>query len=668
MKQTGPVVIYLLALVLFGAAARLPVEGAVATLVSLTAMGFAGIAFLMYLAPNLSSGVCLLVFGTTLGLACGRLLLVVFDLCFGPSFLAVALALVVLPAIALALLILSPRALPRWSAEEQRELNWIFGLNSVVLLAMTLAFWGVGRLTSRGFAFVPYFAWDFFNHAACAAALARQFPPENPYFAGQTLHYYWFYHLWPAAVIDLSGITARSAVALTLPANAFLFVGSLACMVRVYMPRLASRQLAIGLGLFAFSYIGIFFIIRNVSSWVIKALAIYVNADYSYLSHSWFRDFLYEPHAVTALTGLVFLVYLEAMSMARSGWRTSLVSGLMLGVVAVSDLFVGMIALVWFAVMNGGPFLREKEMRYPIALAALVAAVVISGGFGLQLFPARTGEMILGIHPMTKFGPIYLLVELGPLFVFGAAGVYLCLRRGQNTAFRSVFPLLLVSLVVAFVVIVPVLINLVIRKSIKVVQLPLVVFAAVACDAFLRLPARHWMRLTGAALIFAGFLTLCTDLFQYVDLETVWKPGTVYISQDEMRALEWIRNHTPTDAIVQRLDQVRPGRKAKEDYDINIPAVAERGTLIGNYEYLQVMHIDYRSAENRLAILEGVFAATDPAVLKDNLGRLPSHYILVDGSSPGPLDAIQKLRDSGYLEEVFRSGKMSVLWKGNHGS
>jgi len=668
VKHTGLVVFYLLVLILFVEVARLPVRGAVATLVSLAATGFAGIVFLRYLAPNLNSVVGLLVFGTTLGLVCGRLLLVLLNVCLGPSFATAALSFSLLPAIALLLPRVTPGALPRWSAEEQRELNWIFGLNSAVLLAMTVAFWGVGRLTSHGFAFVPYFGWDFFNHAACAGALARKFPAENPYFAGQTLHYYWFYHLWPAAVINLSGVTARSAVALTLPATAFLFVGSLACLVRVYMPTLAPRQLAIGLGLFAFSYIGVFFIIRNVWSWVIKALSIYVNTTYSYLSHSWFRDFLYEPHAVTALTGLVFLVYLEAMSMARSGWKTSLVSGLTLGVVAVTDLFIGMIALLWFAVMNGRPFLREREMRYPIALASLVALAVISGGFGLQLFPARSGEMIVGIHPMTKFAPLYLLVELGPLFVFGAAGVYLCVRRGRYTAFHSVFPLLLIALVVAFVVIVPSLINQVIRKSIKVVQLPLVVFAAVACDAFLCLPARHWMRPAGAALILAGFLTLGTDLFQYVDLETARNPGTVYISQDEMRALEWIRNHTPTDAIVQRLDQVRPGRKAKDDYDINIPAVAERGTLIGNYEYLRVLHIDERIAENRKAILEGVFAATAPGVLKDNLGRLPSHYILVDGSSPGPLDAIRELRDSGYLEEVFRSGKLSVLRKSSQGS
>ncbi len=66
-------------------------------------------------------------------------------------------------------------------------------------------------------------------------------------------------------------------------------------------------------------------------------------------------------------------------------------------------------------------------------------------------------------------------------------------------------------------------------------------------------------------------------------------------------------------------------------------------------------------AADRLAILEGVFAATGPEALKDNLGRLPPHFLMVDGNSPGPLDAIEKLRASGYLEEVFRSGKMSVL-------
>jgi len=667
VKQTGLVVVYFLALILFGGAARLPVGGAVATLVSLTAMGFAGIVFLMYLAPNLSSGVCLLIFGTTLGLACGRLLAVVFELCLGPSFFAVALALGVLPAIAIVLLILSPRALPRWSAEERRESNWIFGLNAAVLLTMALAFWGVGRLTSRGYAFVPYFFLDFFSHAASATALARQFPPENPYFAGQTFHYYWFYHLWPAAIINLSGITARSAVALTLPANAFLFVGSLVCLVRVYVPRLASRHLAIGLGLFAFSYIGIFFIVRNASSWLLEAVSKHVNTSYSYLSHSWYRDLLYEPHAVTALTGLMFLVYLESTSTTRSGWRASLLSGLMLGVVAVTDLFVGMIALTWFAAMNGRPFLQEKQTRFPIVVASLVAIAVISGAFVLQLFPARTGQLRLGIHPMMKFGPIYLVVELGSLFVFGVVGLYLCLRRRQSAVFHPILLLLVIALVVAFTVIVPVEINQVIRKSIKVVQLPLVVLAAVACDAFLRLPKRHWLRRAGAAVIFAGFLTLCTDVFQYTDVRPVRGRGTEYIGTDRMLALEWIRDHTPTDAIVQLLDEVRPGRKVAENFDISIPAIAERRTLFGNYKYLYLTHIDKYLINERKETLERVFAARRAGDLKDSLDRLPSCYLLVDGNAPGPLDAVRELRDSCYLEEVFRAGTLSVLWKRDSG-
>jgi hypothetical protein len=667
MKRTGIVALYLVALVLFGGAARLPLGGAVATLVSLTAMGFSGIALLRCLAPNLNSVVCLLVFGTTLGLACGRLLLVLLNVCLGPSLVTAALSLGALPAIALVLLISSPRALPRWSAEEVDELTWIFGLNAAVLVTMALAFWGVGRLTSRGYAFAPYFFLDFFSHAACSTALARQFPPENPYFAGQTFHYYWFYHLWPAAIINLSGITARSAVTLTLPANAFLFVGSLVCLGRVYIPRLVSRHLAIGLGLFAFSYIGIFFIIRNASSWLMEAISKYVNTSYSYLSHSWYRDFLYEPHAVTALTVLVFLVYLESTSTTRSGWRTSLLSGLLVGVVAVTDLFVGMIAVTWFAAMNGRPFLQEKQTRFPIAVASLVAIAVISGAFALQLFPAHTGQLRLGIHPMTKFGPIYLLVELGPLLVFGVVGLFLCLRRRQSTVFHPILLLLAIALVVAFTLIVPVEINQVIRKSIKVVQLPLVVLAGVACDAYLRLPERHWLRPAGVTVIFAGFLTLCTDVFQYTGVQSDRSRGTEYIDTDRMLVLEWIRDYTPTDAIVQLLDEVRPGRKVAANFDISIPAIAERRTLFGNYKYLYLTHVEEYLIDHRKAILERAFAATGAGDLKDSLDRLPSCYLLVDGNAPGPLDAVRELRDSCYLEEVFRAGTMSVLWKRDSG-
>ena len=130
-----------------------------------------------------------------------------------------------------------------------------------------------------------------------------------------------------------------------------------------------------------------------------------------------------------------------------------------------------------------------------------------------------------------------------------------------------------------------------------------------------------------------------------------------------MQALEWIRDHTEPDAIVQLLDEVRPGRKIRETSDMSIPAFAERRTLFGNYEFVYIMHVSEPDLESRKTILEQIFTATDPAVLEKNLDRLPPHYMIVDDSSPGPLDAVRQLKETGVLEQLFRAGQMSVLSK-----
>jgi hypothetical protein len=189
------------------------------------------------------------------------------------------------------------------------------------------------------------------------------------------------------------------------------------------------------------------------------------------------------------------------------------------------------------------------------------------------------------------------------------------------------------------------------------------IFAAVACDSFVGLPRRNWLRLAGAVVIAAGFLTLCTDVFQYTDVQPIRSHGTEYIARDRMAALDWIRDHTPTDAIVQLLDEVRPARKVADNFDISIPAIAERRTLFGNYKYLYLTHVNEHLIDERKAILEHVFRATGADDLKDALDGLPSFYILVDGKAPGPLGAAQELVDAHYLEEVWRAGTIRVLWK-----
>jgi drug/metabolite transporter superfamily protein YnfA len=650
-------------LLAFGIVAGLPLSGAAATLTSFLALSFAGIVFLRRLAPAIDSWIDVLLWGSILGLLSGRLCLVLTSLLIGPSFFSAAAALVLVVVASICVSVFRPVKPMSWSGDDSRELAAILGLSSAVLVAMTVSYWGVGHLSSKGYAFVPNFGWDLLNHIACSAELAKQLPPQNPYFAGQTLHYYWFYHLWPAAVMNLSHVTARDAVILTLPPTALLFVGALTCLARSYIPRVVPRFLGIGLGLFAFSYIGVFFIVRMTAARFFESLSRIVNTDYSFLSHSWFRDFLYEPHAVTSLTCFAFLLYLDKIPKTEARLRQALLAGLILGAVTITDLFVGVIGLLWLALTSFRPFIRDCGSRFPILLELLVACAGIVGAFALGLFPARSGALHLALHPMTKYAPLYLLIEMGPIFVFGLTGIYLALRRDRTGSSTSLLLVLAISLLIAFTVVHGLVPNQVIRKSIKVVQFPLVIFAAVAWSAFLDLPRRHWLRLTGAVVALAGLSTIFTDLVQYVDIEADRSPPTAYISEDKMQALTWIREHTASDAIIQQLDEVRPGRKIRDNSDMSLPSLAERRTLFGNHEFVYVFQIPEADRESRKTILEQIFTATTPADLELCLDRLPPFFLLVVGSAPGPHVALRQLEERGVLEPVFRAGEVSVLSK-----
>src|SRR5262249_53494146 len=84
---------------------------------------------------------------------------------------------------------------------EWKDGDW--GLLFVWLIAtimiVSIPFIKVGEATTAGFAYRAYFNADFFRNMAVAGSLSTAgIPPDNPYLAGNPLHYYWFFHLLPA--------------------------------------------------------------------------------------------------------------------------------------------------------------------------------------------------------------------------------------------------------------------------------------------------------------------------------------------------------------------------------------------------------------------------------------------------------------------------------------
>ncbi|MGH7820588.1 MAG: DUF2298 domain-containing protein, partial [Candidatus Binatia bacterium] len=71
-------------------------------------------------------------------------------------------------------------------------------------------------------------SWHGFLHAAIVnRSLSDSLPPENPFFAGETLPYYWFHHLVAAGVAAIVGVDPiRALQIVTLSSLALLVVSA----------------------------------------------------------------------------------------------------------------------------------------------------------------------------------------------------------------------------------------------------------------------------------------------------------------------------------------------------------------------------------------------------------------------------------------------------------
>lgn len=655
MYRYLPLVGFVASLIAFVWAAHLPLLAVGVVLLTLAAMSLPGIVFVRRALPEEPSPLIVLVFGAVLGLALSRFGLVAVSLLLGPGFVGPIILLLVLAipsAIALAKV-----GLPAWSEGDRSECRWLLGMLAVLFVVLAVAFGAVGRLTPEGFVFAPYFDRDFMNHIAVTAEVARSMPPENPYLAGERFHYYWGFHLWPAAVKSLTGATARAALTATLAPTVALFVAALVLWSRRYLGERSVRIAAVALGLFAFSYIGPLLLLKLALPSVIQKLPGVSSRDFSFLSHSWFRDFLYEPHAVTALTLLLTVFVLNSSPEAQRRPLAGFLIGVAFGAMLITDAFVTLVGLLYFAASNLPAFVRDRATRLPVVISAVIFLGVLAAAVGLGVFPLGNRTVSIALHPMTKVAPAYLLVDLGPLFVLGVFGAILLAYRGEFRPYWPLLGLLALALVIGFTLRVSVEPNIALRKAVKVAQIPLIVFVGLAVAA--ALSSRHWVLWTvaGAVIVLPGFTTLFTDLLLYYDQVENRSPAPTYVSQDEMEMLDWVRDTTPPDAVLQ---MGYPDRIFRYGTPMLLEGLAERRTYYGNDEMPAMFQGSPSLIGHRKAQFHALVGATSGTDLARTLKDLPPLYLFVDEGGNGPKKAIAEAEASGVLTRVHRIGRFSL--------
>ena len=502
-----------------------------------------------------------------------------------------------------------------------KDKRWVIIAFLLVTALTWFPFSRIGFPVDRNYAYRAYFSSDYLKHFSVVESLNQTgLPPANLYFQGEALHYYWLPYATPAFVAFFAGSTAGSMFAFSFTVN-FLFLLLLlltvakTCGRRGWAPYLAALMVLApsleGLYLWAvrarFSWTGYFrigrdFNIDGLTRWLWNLPQV----------DTLLRALLFTPQHLLSLAFLLLFLYFLSQKRERP-WALSfcLASSL------VSSFFVGGILLIswglYVAVRESVKLIHRRQtlghflttlLRHfapPIIVLGLSCALkmVSLHGSGVLLKPVNPGE-----------AAILLGLNLGLLTAGGAAGILA--SRFQERAFYVL--LLAVSLALILTVRI---VGFESDVSLKAGLAAILVLALLTCRLG-EAPRAGRLALPLAILvILPGLWTLTLDVRNSSDVRN--QRFTSYISFEEMRMLDWVRENIPATRTVQDFPEARTWNLSA------IPAFSGRQMVVGDRMHGQIFQVRPDLYERRVQELRRALAGL-PATRND-LRRMGVDYL-----------------------------------------
>jgi hypothetical protein len=566
---------------------------------------------------------------------------------------------------------------------------WLLaGLAALVVLPPFLR---IGRLTPDGHAFRTFFDHDFLVHLSVIGELGKgQFPPENPYFGGTPLHYYWLYFLFPALARKLGGEACSGPNSLVLCnyATAVLFAACLAVYLLHHGARPLRAALLGALLLLCGSFEGLL-VLSRIGLGLLPAHPGDYNVD---AATRWFvappqidallRGLLYTHQHLAALSGLLALgLTLQRRAGRGVGWT---VFALLLPLPGLSG-FVGAIAWAWVLCLGLLDATGDPERQWRGVLLGALAGVAggLLAGMVLGMFGGTTGFVQIQARPRTWQNLLTLmLLNFGAPGVLGliaastgfwrrtrlsnallglsglvlaltwhasrsglfarpdwaGAGLYpaalasasaglLVALRERHPGGRDALALCLIGLGAIVCGFIPGYVNEFGLRGGFVVALGLG-----ALIAGLLRQAESWTRAARLGLRTAAILlalaAIPTTIIDLRNGTNLDDPRFItYLSPREAAALEWIRGNTPPGALVQGLpDRIQAGRGRIGNF---INALGERRMAVGKSYYAGQFGIGTVRAEQRVRAVERIFRNTSLARRLRPIVELKIDYLTI---------------------------------------
>ncbi|MGE0043379.1 MAG: hypothetical protein AB7H88_01280 [Vicinamibacterales bacterium] len=562
----------------------------------------------------------------------------------------------------------------RWHAGVSEALDGpVLGLLLLVVpLVVAQSFAHVGADVGDGTAYRAYFTADYVWRRAVVAELAKgTFPPANPFYVGDALHYYWLPHLITAVeyrTVDRSlGLDALLLTRSVLMDA--LFVAFLYGIAR----QVARPVAAAGGVVFALLFTSFEGLYALWEHWRIGAplgLVRFLNID-ALVRWEWgampidglHRVLMYQPHHATGYAmGLLGLLAIARRTRPTDPMAFA-VGGTLLGASTLISSFAGLMFTAIAAVYEGIGVLRARDWwraMVHIAAASLPLALSAAGVTALDYVDPGGAVLTVGVNQIAlthAFAATAL--SFGPMLLVGGAGAIAAARR-RETALLPFVAILAVSAM--FYVFVDVRDHQDVYVGWRVGHLSFMALGVLAAFGFGRLPALarplRWAALAAIALTAAAAApTLAIDLYNTQDVSNREMAAgfhwTLVLTHDDEDALAWVRAHTPPDSVFQ-LDAMARG----EDGWAYLPAFAERRMGVG----LPISMVPLRKYEEGSRRARWMFESADVADVVRVASRNGIDYLFIGPPERAAHPGVEARFDQvpGLLRLVYRNPSISI--------
>ncbi|HEX5475560.1 MAG TPA: hypothetical protein VFX12_12950 [Vicinamibacterales bacterium] len=551
-----------------------------------------------------------------------------------------------------------------------RDLTALLLLLLIVPAIMAPPFARVGSRDEDGNRrYHAYFTADFVWHLSLTAEIGKfAMPPRNPYLADQPIHYYWTYFLLPAAVAADGPAPLRNVercVTVNAIGTALLFVSAIFLAAWLAVPRPRAVAIAVALAIAASSAEGAYAIVHfwrhgvplgNLRNLNVDALS---DWDFSGLRIDGLQRVLWwvPQHAMAYALGLSALGMTTAAGSGASIGAIAIAGLALAGSLACSPLVGGLFALAWGGAavvdaLGSGAFFR-RVVRH--ALAVLPVAAVAGWCVANQMFEGASTSLQFGWYGAARVAPVRtFLLSLGPAVLPAMAG---WLPARDLPIRRLTAPILLFagSVVLMYAVRLRADTSWV---AFRAGQLILIAIPALTARGLVALHQRR--RALGPALVcaalVAGVPTLAIDEFNAQDVENQsWAqnfPWTISITADEWHALNWLRQRTPADAVVQ----MEPIDRGRETWTL-VPWLAQRRMAAG----LPISLINFPIYLERSRRVQRMYATTDAHEAWTIARSLRIQYVYVDRvERSGYPRGMPKFGDRDDFVPVYRNSEVTI--------